>query len=86
MHWRITVDHGQLAHLMAHCFLLSWPSQGLGTIVSFPEGHFVFDVSDVPSFDLPLLFPFSSPLRLPISLPLRLPLPFSLHTLLRASY
>ena len=40
----------------------------------------MFDVSDVPPFDLSLLFPFSLPLRLLLSLPLLLPLPFSLHT------
>ena len=52
---------------------------------SFPlqKEHFVFDVFDVTSFDLSLLFPFSLPMRLLLSLPLRLP--FSLHTLLRAS-
>ena len=40
----------------------------------------MFDVSDVPSFDLSLLFPFFLPLRLLLSLPLRLllPLPFAL--------
>ena len=38
----------------------------------------MFDVSDVSSFDLSLLFPFSLPLRLPIS--------DSFRTLLKASY
>ena len=40
MNLRITVDDGQLAQLMAHCFLLSWPCQGLGTTLSLAEGAF----------------------------------------------
>ena len=36
----MTVNDGQLDQLMTHCFLLSWPCQGLETIVSFGEGAF----------------------------------------------
>ena len=68
--------------LVTHCFLLSEPGRELGAILSsvapfsLQKKHFTFDVSDVPSFGLSLLFPllFSLPLSLPFSLPLPLPL------------
>ena len=41
MNSHITVNYGQLAELMTHCFLLSWPSQELGTLLSFAEGAFL---------------------------------------------
>ena len=79
---------------MIHCFFSAGHVRDLGQSSSLQKEHFVFHVSDVPSFDLFLLFPFSLPLRLLFSLPsrllfslpLRLPLPFSFHTILRASY
>ena len=102
MNWRITVNHGQLAQLMTHCFLPSWPSLGLGAIPSFAEGAFrvrrvwcsflqlILAFSFLFAFALAFVFAFALPFAsisvLALAFAFAIVLPFSLHILLSASY